>query len=222
MSEVGKLKVCGLRRRIGDFVLEADFEVGSGERLGLVGRSGSGKTTLLRLIAGLDSPDAGEIALGGEDISGRQPENRGIGVVFQEAALFPALDVVDNVTYGLMVRGAGRKEREAEARTWLARVGMEDKARSRVHRLSGGERQRIAFLRAMLWKPRLLLLDEPFSALDDRMRERVRAELIELHRLWPAPMIVVTHDEADMGALATGRLLLKEEDGGAVRKVIRA
>jgi len=205
------LKVAALRKRIEDFTLDADFELAVGERAALVGRSGSGKTSLLRILAGLEAPDSGTVHLGDENITFLSPQRRGVGIIFQEQALFPALNVLDNVTFGFRMRGMqgiGRDEYETEAMLWLERVGMKKFARSAVGNLSGGERQRIAFIRALIWKPRLMLLDEPFSALDRELRTNLCNELVELHRLWPVPMLLVTHDELDVAAVATSRLHL--------------
>lgn len=213
------LRLEGFRRELGAFALSADFEVKGGERAGLVGRSGSGKTTLLRLIAGLDAVDAGRVSLDGRDITRLAPEARGIGYVFQEQALFPSLSVLENAAFALRMRGASREEREREAMPWLERVGLAGLAGASVLKLSGGERQRVAFVRALMWKPRVLLLDEPFSALDAGLRASLRSQLVELHELWPVPLILVTHDEADLEAVATFRLGIAEV--GRERRVSR-
>lgn len=217
----GALNVRGMVRRFKDFTLEADFRVAPGERVALVGRSGSGKTSLLRWIAGLDAGDGGRIDLGEEDITLLPPERRQIGYVFQEQALFPALDVIENAAFGLRVRGHSRKAREARVMPWLERVGLGGRARESVGILSGGERQRVAFIRALVWQPKLVLLDEPFSAMDAEMRQTLRAELVELHRLWPVPLVLVTHDEVDLEAVATARIPVHEEEGGRVRRFCR-
>jgi putative spermidine/putrescine transport system ATP-binding protein len=215
----GDLEVRGLARDVGDFRLTADFIVASGERAALVGRSGSGKTTLLRMLAGLEAPDRGGIRIGERDITRLPPRRRSVGLVFQEPALFPALNVLENAAYGLRMRGIPRREREERALEWLRKLRMESHARSPVHRLSGGERQRVAFIRALIWQPELILLDEPFSALDVELREILRHELLELHRLCPAPLVLVTHDEADAARIATLRLTIQEGEGGKIRRV---
>ncbi|MEK6578698.1 MAG: ATP-binding cassette domain-containing protein [Bdellovibrionota bacterium] len=174
-AQIGDLVVEDVKKRVGDFSLEANFEVKKGDRVGLVGRSGCGKTTLLRLIAGLegfDGPgDQGRILLGGRDISDFSPQKRDVGFVFQEQALFPDLDVFENVTFGLKVRGVSLVERQKEGKAWLARVGLADKMQTGIGNLSGGEAQRVALIRALIWKPKVLLLDEPFSALDRPLRK---------------------------------------------------
>jgi ABC-type sugar transport system ATPase subunit len=218
--EPGPLEVRGLRRRLPGFALEADFTVPAGGRACLLGKSGSGKSTLLRAIAGLDSPgpgDSGRVLAGGRDLTELPPERRGVGFVFQEQVLFPSMSVLENCVFGLRIQGVARVEREAEGLRWLERLGLGRHARSGVATLSGGERQRVAFIRALIWKPALVLLDEPFSALDSELRGVLRKDLLELHRSWPAPMVIVTHDPADVEALATIRLRI---EGTEIRRVI--
>jgi len=222
---LGSLRVQGLSKKIDGFTLEADFSIQVGERMALSGRSGAGKTTLLRILAGLDeldlSRDRGKIFLGTQEVTGLSPQKRDMGFVFQDQALFPLLNVMDNLTFGFRMRGASKAEREFQAMDGLKRVGLESKALASVENLSGGEKQRVAFLRAILWKPKLLLLDEPFSALDGELRDVLRKELVELHRLWPAPLLLVTHDEADILAVATSRLQLKWNESNSVRRIER-
>lgn len=195
--------------------VRADFSVKPGERLALMGKSGCGKSTLLRSIAGLIAEDwvtaSGQMELNGKSLRGVAPEFREIGFLFQDHALFPTMSVLENAAFGLKVRGVSRLEREKEAHEWLARVGLSNHAKGSVERLrersietlSGGERQRLAWVRALIWKPKLLLLDEPFSALDPEMRGELRKELVRLHEAAPVPLIMVTHDEADVSAVAT-------------------
>ena len=221
------LEVRGLSRAVeGEggrpgFTLEADFSVPEGGRACLIGRSGSGKTTLLRAIAGLDQrvpSDVGSIRIGGRDLTALPPEKRDVGFIFQEQLLFPSMSVLENCAFGLKLRGVSAPERERQALEWLKRLGLDSHARSSVAHLSGGECQRVAFIRALIWKPALLLLDEPFSALDSELRGLLRKDLLELHRSWPVPMVIVTHDPADVEALATLRLEIDEPDG-PVRRV---
>ena len=218
---MSRLKLDQVKKVIGKFTLSADFEVHDGERAALGGPSGSGKTSLLRVIAGLEllrgKGDSGRIFLD-EEITDLPPEDRSIGVVFQDYALFPALSLMENVTFGLRVRKVARDEREAQAMPWLEKLGLKARAGDSIQNLSGGERQRVAFIRAILWKPKLLLLDEPFSALDTSLRSSLRKELIELHQLWPVPLILVTHDEADLTAVATTRLGYVEDPVTGHRK----
>lgn len=214
-----ELRVEELSRNYGDFRLVADFSVAAGERAGLAGPSGSGKTTLLRLIAGLDRPDRGSIRLGGVELSGLAPHRREIGVVFQDPTLFPSMDLLENAAFGLRMRGMAQEEREAQVMPWLEKLGLAHRAHAPVGQLSGGEAQRVAFIRALVWKPRLLLLDEPFSALDRELRKTLRRELLELHAEDPVPLLVVSHDSEDLEALATFELRLEVQ--GSTRAVRR-
>jgi ABC-type sulfate/molybdate transport systems ATPase subunit len=207
---------------MGSFVLGADFEVKAGERAALTGRSGAGKTLLLRLIAGLDSCDGGKIFLGGADITGAPAQDRRIGYVFQEQALFPSMSVLDNAVFGLRIRGVGKEQRQAEGLSWLERVGLRSLASASVTQLSGGERQRIAFVRALIWRPRLLLLDEPFTALDRSLREELGRHLLQLHELHPVPLLLVSHDQDDVAKLANVQLRLNETEGSSKRSIVRA
>ncbi|MCB0874804.1 MAG: ABC transporter ATP-binding protein [Solirubrobacterales bacterium] len=189
----------------GAFRLDAGLEVGRGERLALVGPSGSGKSTLLRLIAGLLDPDAGLISLGGEPWfdsgAGKNvpAERRGIGFVFQDYALFPHMAAWRNVAYGLPGR---RRSRRAAAVAGLGRLGLADRSEAVPADLSGGERQRVALARALAAEPRLLLLDEPLSALDARTRAAAARELASVLDTAAVPAIVVTHDFAEAAQLA--------------------
>jgi putative spermidine/putrescine transport system ATP-binding protein len=224
-AKMEDLHVIGLRRRVGEFELRADFRVRAGERLAVLGRSGGGKTSLLRTLAGLDSArdwDGGSIRLGDTELSRLPAEKRAVGYVFQETSLFPQLNVLENAAFGLRMRGVLERERAAQVRPWLAKVGLAELAEASVARLSGGERSRIAFVRALVWKPRLILLDEPFTALDPDRRDSLRKTLLELHALWPAPMLLVSHDEEDARAVATARMRLEESAEGSIRQFRRA
>lgn len=204
-----------LGARLGDFDVWAELAVGAGECLAIAGPSGSGKTTLLRLLAGLRRADRGSLTLNGERLAAPglhvPAEQRGIGFLFQEYALFPHLSALGNVAYGL--RGGSRSQRRRRAHEWLARFGLDDRARSRPAHLSGGERQRVALARALAPQPRALLLDEPLSALDARTRRRATGELRATLEELAVPALIVTHDFAEAAALA-GRIVVL--DGGRV------
>jgi len=178
------------------------LSVGSGETVALLGASGSGKSTLLKIVAGLEAPEAGSVWFDGVDITGLPPERRGFALMFQDFALFPHLNVQDNVAFGLVEQGVGKTQARADARNMLQRFGLGDHATARVWTLSGGEQQRVALARALITRPRALLLDEPFSALDATLREQLRAEFRD--RISEAGMtaILVTHDEQEARAMA--------------------
>jgi iron(III) transport system ATP-binding protein len=187
------------------------LDVREGEIVALVGHSGSGKSTLLRLIAGLERPDAGSIAIAGRFVCGSgvfvPPEERGVGMMFQDYALFPHLSVLDNVRFGLA--GLPRRESENRARAALDRVGLGGRAAAYPHMLSGGEQQRVALVRALLPRPRVLLMDEPFSNLDKRNRDRVRDETAAIVRDSGTTAMLVTHDPEDAMRIAD-RIMLME------------
>jgi ABC-type sugar transport system ATPase subunit len=236
LNSLVPLHVKNLKKRWPDFELNAHFSVGVKERVVLSGKSGGGKSTLLRMIAGLDtgletSSEAGleplqnhqdqvGVFLGEKNLNQIPTARREIGFVFQDPALFPTMNVLDNVTFGLRVRGVGRVEREKQALPWLEKIELQSKLLKPVTELSGGEKQRVAFIRAVIWRPQLLLLDEPFSALDPQMRKILQKELVELHQLWPAPMLFVTHDESDLSAIATRRLSLEWDGISVCRNIL--
>ena len=179
-------------------VLDVAFECGAGELLALVGPSGSGKTTVLRCIAGLATPRDGTVTCNAEtwlDVrrgASASPQQRRVGLVFQHYALFPHLDALANVTSAMSHQP--RRERDERARALLARVNMDGLEARRPAELSGGQRQRVALARALAREPRVLLLDEPFSAVDQLTRRRLRLELAQLRREIRIPMVLVTHD----------------------------
>jgi ABC-type Fe3+/spermidine/putrescine transport system ATPase subunit len=187
-----------------------NLRVASGETLALLGASGSGKSTLLKIVAGLETPERGSVWFDGVDITTLPPERRGFALMFQDFALFPHLNVQDNVAFGLVEQGVGRSAAREQAQAMLQRFGLGERATARVWTLSGGEQQRVALARALITRPRALLLDEPFSALDAALREQLRAEFRE--RITEAGMsaILVTHDEAEARAMAQRAWRLEE------------
>jgi len=187
-----------------------DLQVAAGETVAVLGTSGSGKSTLLKIIAGLEAPDAGQVWLDGRDISALPPHRRQCGLLFQDFALFPHLNVQDNVAFGLIEQGLRSAQARSQANALLERFGMQAHALARVWQLSGGEQQRVALARALITAPRMLLLDEPFSALDAALRETLRAEFQQ--RIAQAGMAVVwvTHDEAEARGVGARGLRLLE------------
>lgn len=174
----------------------------------LVGRSGIGKSTLLRALAGLIPLRSGEIYLAGRRLDTEPVEVRSLGVVFQEPALFLGLSVLENAAFGLKIRKI--EDAERRAREGLERVGLTHVIHTPVHRLSGGERQRLALVRALVWDPQALVLDEPFSALDTETRDTVRRSLISLLEVRPVPVILVTHRPSDGEGWTTQTLKVDE------------
>ena len=181
---------------------DVSLRVAAGETVALLGRSGSGKSTLLKWVAGLEPADAGSVWWDGEDITAWPPERRGFALMFQDFALFPHLDVRDNVAFGLVEQGQGKAAARAQAEAMLVRFGLGDRARARVWTLSGGEQQRVALARALITRPRVLLLDEPFSALDAALREQLRTEFRDRIEAAGMAAILVTHDESEARAMA--------------------
>lgn len=195
------LRVRDLRVSYGDVVAVADIDLdlAAGETLALLGRSGSGKTTVLKAIAGLVARDAGTIEIDGADLTLQPTHRRGIGLVFQDFALFPHLDVGENIAYGLRMQGA--REVEQRVADALAMVGLTGLERRRIDQLSGGQAQRVALARTLAPEPRLLLLDEPLGSLDPDLRGGLAADLKRLLNESGVPAIVVTHDTDEAFAL---------------------
>jgi iron(III) transport system ATP-binding protein len=198
------LRIEHLTKRFGAFTALEDvgFEIAAGEFVCFLGPSGCGKTTLLRIIAGLETQTSGSIWQGGRDISALPPSARDFGIVFQSYALFPNLTVAKNVGYGLVSRGMRRGEIAAKVKELLELVGMGDAGAKYPAQLSGGQQQRVALARALATSPGLLLLDEPLSALDARVRLRLRHEIRNLQRRLGLTTIMVTHDQEEALSMA--------------------
>lgn len=187
----------GVTRRFGQVtaVDDVDLDIRDGEFFSMLGPSGSGKTTVLRMIAGFEIPDAGVVELAGNDVTHRAPFERDVNTVFQDYALFPHLNVRDNVAYGLRVRGVSRPRRRELADVALAQVRLDTHGDRKPTQLSGGQRQRVALARALVVKPKVLLLDEPLGALDLKLREEMQVELKGLQRDVGITFVFVTHDQ---------------------------
>jgi putative spermidine/putrescine transport system ATP-binding protein len=193
------VRLAGIRRTYGDVVAVdgVDLEIASGEFFTMLGPSGSGKTTTLRVIAGFERPDAGRVELAGVDVTRLAPSERDVNTVFQDYALFPHMTVLENVEYGLRVRGVDRKARRAKATEMLERVRLPHVGARRPAALSGGQRQRIALARALVNAPTVLLLDEPLGALDLKLRQDMQIFLKELQRELGITFVYVTHDQEE-------------------------
>jgi len=213
----GALQVRGARVALGghEALAGVDLDVAEGSTVAVLGPSGSGKSTLLRSIAGLQKLDDGTVSLDSRSLEGVPAHRRGVGLMFQDDALFPHRDVAANVGFGLRMQNVARAEREARVRELLALVGLEGRERRRVSTLSGGERKRVALARALAPAPRLLLLDEPLGALDRPLHDRLVVELRGLFAEIGQTALYVTHDVAE--AFAVGALVAVMRDGRIVQ-----
>ena len=212
MSVDLELRVLTRRHRAdGPAALDAlDLEVPAGRCAALLGPSGSGKTTALRLAAGLDRPDGGDVLLGGRSVVDVPAERRGTAMVSQRPLLFPHLSVLDNVAFAARVSGTDRRRARADAAEHLALVQLGDLGARRPHELSGGQGQRVALARALAARPAVLLLDEPFSALDTALREDMHVLLLDLRAQLKPTVLLVTHDPVEATALADDVAVLHE------------
>jgi putative spermidine/putrescine transport system ATP-binding protein len=193
-----------------------DLDIRPGEFFAMLGPSGSGKTTCLRLIAGFEQPTAGSIEIFGSQADGVPPYRRNVNTVFQDYALFPHLNVLDNVAYGLMVRGVGKAERASAAEVALRLVQLPGYGGRRPGQLSGGQRQRVALARALVNKPKVLLLDEPLGALDLKLRENMQEELKSLQKALGITFVFVTHDQGEALSMADRVAVFHE---GRIRQI---
>lgn len=176
---------------------DINFDVSEGEILVLLGASGSGKTTILRVIAGLELPDSGSVTLHGKDVTGLPARERGTGVIFQSYALFPKMNVQQNIGYGLRLRGRKKAEIKKAVDDLIELVGLGDHRKKFPSQLSGGQQQRVAIARALAYKPEVLLFDEPFGALDAQIRTHLRREIRNLLKKINVPSIFITHDQEE-------------------------
>ena len=193
------IEIRGLSKSFGEVkaVAGVDLDINAGEFITLLGPSGSGKTTVLRMIAGFEDPDAGTIKLNGEDITHLPPYDRDVNTVFQDYALFPHMDVITNIEYGLRVKKINKEERRKKALEALEQVRLSGYEKRKPSQLSGGQRQRVALARALVNRPSVLLLDEPLGALDLKLRQQMQIELKELQREVGITFIFVTHDQEE-------------------------
>jgi putrescine transport system ATP-binding protein len=210
------LRIESVTKDFGGFraVDQVSLDVARGEIFALLGSSGSGKSTLLRMLAGFEAPTAGRVLLGGVDLAGQPPYERPVNMMFQSYALFPHLDVQDNVAFGLRREGLPKAEIAERVGSMLKLVQMDAFARRKPHQLSGGQQQRVALARSLVKRPQLLLLDEPLGALDKKLREETQIELVNIIRSIGVTCLIVTHDQeeammmaARIAVMSQGRLL---------------
>ena len=192
----------------GEVLSDVSLAIEKGERLVILGPSGCGKTTILRLIAGFIAPDRGEVAIEGEVVSRAArilvpPARRGLGMVFQDLALWPHLTVMGNVAFGLKMKRVPRAERERRVLELLRLVGLEEYADRKPAELSGGQQQRVALIRALALRPRVLLMDEPLSSLDEELNAKLRREIVGIQEKLGVTLVYVTHDREETREIAT-------------------
>lgn len=198
------IRITNLTKAFGEVhaVDGVNLDIAEGEFFSMLGPSGSGKTTVLRLIAGFEHPSGGSIELFGESVTDKPPFDRDVNTVFQDYALFPHMSVLENVEYGLRVRGVSKSERTIRAKDALKMVRLEGYETRRPNQLSGGQRQRVALARAIVVRPKALLLDEPLGALDLKLREQMQVELKQIQRELGITFVFVTHDQAEALSLS--------------------
>jgi putrescine transport system ATP-binding protein len=214
-ADMPLLRIEGVSKTFGSFraVDRLSLDIGAGEFFALLGPSGCGKTTLLRMLAGFETPDEGRILLGGRDIGPVLPHERPVNMMFQNYALFPHLNVRDNIAFGLKRAGMPRAAIDTRVAEMVALVKLDGMEKRKPDQLSGGQRQRVALARSLARRPKVLLLDEPLAALDKKLRESTQLELMELQRRLGMTFIIVTHDQEEamtmanrIGVMDAGRL----------------
>ncbi|MCT8330062.1 ABC transporter ATP-binding protein [Albidovulum sediminis] len=216
----------GVVKRFGEFVAvqRMDFEIGKGEFLAIMGSSGCGKTTTLRMLAGLEAPSEGVIRLSGKPINDLPTWSRDTPMVWQSLALFPFLNVIENVEFALKMRGVGKAERRRRAEQWLDRMQISEFAGRNISQLSGGQRQRVALARSLVVEPEILLLDEPLSALDAALKVRMQSVLKNLQRETGITFVYVTHSQSEAFSMADRVVIMsrgKIEQIGTPQEIYR-
>src|SRR4030081_596881 len=226
-ADIPLLRIDAVVKKFGAFraVDRLSLDIRAGEFFALLGPSGCGKTTLLRMLAGFETPDEGRLFLNGRDIAPVLPHQRPVNMMFQNYALFPHLSVRDNIAFGLKRANMPRPEIDTRVAGMVALVKLEGLEKRKPDQLSGGQKQRVALARSLARRPQVLLLDEPLTALDKKLRESTQAELMELQRRLGMTFIIVTHDQEEamtmadrIGVMDNGRL----EQGGTPRRVYEA
>ncbi|NGM46081.1 ABC transporter ATP-binding protein [Rhodobacter sp. SGA-6-6] len=213
-----QIEVKDITKRFGEFTAleRVNLQIRRGEFLTLLGPSGSGKSTFLNILAGFDFATEGQLVMGGKDLTFTPPEDRNFGMVFQGYALFPHLTVEQNIAFPLRVRKIRADEQKRRVAEVVRRVGLEDHARKYPRQLSGGQQQRVALARALIFSPALLLLDEPFSALDKNLREQLQFEVKRIHREFGSTFVFVTHDQSEALSMSDRVAIF---DGGRVQQI---
>lgn len=206
------LSIQNVKKSFGNVAVVKDFnlDVGAGEFVSFLGPSGCGKTTMLRIVAGFEEPSAGKVMIGGKDVTGLKPNQRNIGMVFQAYALFPNLTVAQNIGFGLKVAGMPKAEAQARVAEMLNIIKLPDFGDRYPYQLSGGQQQRIALARALAPKPKLLLLDEPLSALDAKVRISLREEIRSIQKKLGITTIFVTHDQEEALSMSDRIVVMNE------------
>jgi putative spermidine/putrescine transport system ATP-binding protein len=227
VSASGEIEIISVTKRFGDTVAvdQVSLRIPHGSYCCLLGPSGCGKTTILRMIAGHEIPTQGDIRIGGASVVGLPPVRRGTAMMFQAYALFPHLSVVENVAFALKMRGVERAERHQQARRILDKVGLDRLAERLPAQLSGGQQQRVALARALITNPRVLLLDEPLSALDEYLRLRMRGELRRMQKQLGITFVHVTHTQLEAIAVADTLVVMDQgriEQGSSPRTIFNA
>ncbi len=217
----------GVIKRFGGFIAvqKLDLEIYKGEFLAIMGSSGCGKTTTLRMLAGLEAPSEGQIRLSGKPINDLPTWQRDTPMVWQSLALFPFLNVIENVEFALKMRGIGAKERRNRAENWLERMQISEFATRNISQLSGGQRQRVALARSLVVEPEILLLDEPLSALDAHLKVRMQSVLQNLQRELGITFVYVTHSQSEAFAMADRVVIMSKgvvEQVGSAQEIYRA
>src|SRR6195256_3325192 len=212
ISNTPIVRIEGVTKRFGAItaVDSVDLAIERGELFALLGSSGCGKTTLLRLLAGFETPDAGRLVIDGQDMTGVPPHRRPINMMFQSYALFPPMNVADNVAYGMRREGLPKPEVATRVAQALEQVRLSDYAARRPAHLSGGQRQRVALARALVKRPKLLLLDEPLAAPARKLREGTRFELVRLQEQLGLTFVMVTHDQGEAMSMASRMAVMNE------------
>lgn len=212
LKEKIKLQVKDLYKNFDgkDVLKTISFDVKEGEFLSVLGPSGCGKTTLLRILIGLETQNSGQILLDGKDISKLKPSERGMGIIFQNYALFPNMTVLENVEYALKLHPETKGKSREIAQKTLEQIGMHDQLNKRPNQLSGGQQQRVAIARTLALNPKIILLDEPISALDVSMRDVMKKELKEIQKKFNSTMIFITHEQEEAFYLSDRIMVMSE------------